>query len=376
MTEFLRKNPAIPGAALAVGRNGKVVYARGFGYADLDRSQPVQPDALFRIASVSKPLTAVAVLQLVERGQLRLDAKVFDVLGLRRPTENGVQFDERWRTVTIQQLLHHTGGWDRDESFDPMFMSPPICKELAVAPPAVPRDIIRYMLRRPLDFEPGTRDAYSNLGYCLLGRVIEKVSSKSYEEFVRQEVLGPLGARDARVGRTLVKDRFPREVWYDAGGRTGRAALGPDLGKRVPLPYGVWCLEAMDSHGGWVASAADLVHFGMAFDQPRQCKLLTAQSIELMFAPPPGPAGHDENGKVKEVYYGSGWAVRPYGEGRRNTFHFGLLDGCSSLLVRRADGLTWAALFNYARVGAARGEPAGMIDARIHQAADAVKEWP
>jgi len=376
MTDFLKAHPKVPGAALAVAGNGKLVYGRGFGYADRERKQPVQPNSLFRIASVSKPFTAVAILQLVERSKLKLNDKVFDVLQLQPPKGRGANFDPRWRQVTIQHLLQHTGGWDSDKGFEPMGDHATICKELNIALPAGPSDIIRYMLRRRLDFNPGARFAYSNFGYCLLGRVIEKVSGKRYESYVRQEVLLAVGAGDTRLGRTLLEDRFPGEVWYDCAGQKGPAVMGSALGKSVPMAYGAWCLETMDSHGGWVASVGDLVRFATAFDSPQTCKILNAQSIATMFAPPPGPVGHEKNGKVKEVYYGCGWWVRPNEQGKRNTYHFGLLEGSSSLLVRRADGLTWAALFNYSKVGDAQGEPAEQIDGPIHDAANAVQEWP
>ena len=91
----------------------------------------MEPTSLFRIASVSKPFTAAAVLQLVEHGKLKLDDKAFDVLQLQEP--KGVPFDERWKKVTILHLLHHTGGWNRDRKggFDPMFISPRIVKPRA-----------------------------------------------------------------------------------------------------------------------------------------------------------------------------------------------------------------------------------------------------
>src|SRR5262249_13645413 len=145
-------------------------------------------------------ITAVAILQLIERGQLKLDASVFDVLDLEEP-KNG-KFDPRWRQVTIRHLLQHTGGWDRAKSFDPMFHSAAICKALQVESPAAQQDIIRYMLSVPLDFNPGQRYAYSNFGYCLLGRVIEKLSGKDYEAYVRQQVLLPVEARDTHLGKT------------------------------------------------------------------------------------------------------------------------------------------------------------------------------
>jgi N-acyl-D-amino-acid deacylase len=370
MVQFLKAHPHVPGASLAVARDGKLVYQRGFGYADTDHKHPVQPGSLFRIASVTKPLTAVAILQLVERGKLKLEDRVFDVLGLKEPDEKGVKFDKRWHKVTIHHLLQHTGGWDRDKSFDPMFRNWAICEELKVESPARQEQIIRYMLRHPLDFDPGARYAYSNFGYCLLGRVIEKVTGKGYEEYVRHEVLAPVGAESTRLGKTLPEGRFPNEVWYDAGDGKAKAVMGPNLGKRVPWPYGGWCLEALDSHGGWVATAGDLVRFGSAFDHPARCKLLKPASIETMFARPPGEAG-----KEKDSYYGCGWDVRIVGKDQRNTFHTGSLDGTSTILVRRYDKLTWAVLFN-ARDGGKAGEPADIIDPLVHQAADAVKEWP
>ena len=371
MTDFVQKYH-LPGASLAVAREGRLVYARGFGYADRDKKEPVEPDALFRIASVSKPLTSVAVLQLVERRKLALDDKVFDVLELKAPHDKG-QFDDRWKKVTILHLLQHRGGWDRDKSFDPMFRSPTICDELKVEPPADPDAIIRYMLRQPLDFDPGERFAYSNFGYCLLGRVIEKVSGSGYEEYVKKEVLAPLGVKRMRQGKTLPDERAPGEVKYYARGE-GAAIMGPRLGKPVPWPYGAWCLESMDSHGAWIASAEDLVRFAAAFNHPKKCKILNEYSIETMFTRPPGAAGKDKKGKPADAYYACGWMVRPVGESIANTWHNGSLDGTSTLLVRRWDNLTWAVLFNSRQ--AKGGEPAGLIDPLVHGAADEVKHWP
>ena len=131
--------------------------------------------SLFRIASVSKPITAVAILQLVERGKLKLSDKIVDVLKMEPHLEEGAKLDERWKDVTIEHCLLHTGGWNRDKSYDPMFQAPRMAKSLEVELPIEPAHVIRYMLGQPLDFDPGAQYAYSNFGYCLLGRVIEKV---------------------------------------------------------------------------------------------------------------------------------------------------------------------------------------------------------
>jgi len=370
MTNFMEENPDVTGATLAVARDGKIVYSRGFGYAD--GKMAMQPNAKMRIASISKPITAVAILRLIERGKLKMDDKVFEILDLEEPKKG---FDPRWRQVTIQHLLQHTGGWDREKSGCPMFRSGAICEELGIKAPAMQKDIIRHMLSNAFDFNPGERYAYSNFGYCLLGRVVEKVTGRTYDDYVRQEILLPVGARDTYLGKTLREQRLPGEVFYDVEGRKGRAILGPDLGKLVLLPYGTWCLEAMDSHGGWVSTAPDLVRFAAAFDHPDQCKLLQAKSIDTMFACPTGAAGHHKNGKEKDVFYGCGWHVRPHGQSVCDTWHDGQLAGTSTLLARHGGAnLTWAVLFN--GFSSRKTAPADLMDPLLHTAALAVTEWP
>ncbi|MBL7038705.1 MAG: beta-lactamase family protein [Pirellulaceae bacterium] len=199
------ENRGAVGAVIAVTRFGKLVYARGFGYADLEKKEPVQPTSLFRIASMSKTITAVAVLQLVQRRKLGLDASVTDVLSLKPVLEAGREADPRMRQVTIRHLLNHCGGWDRDVSFDPMSWETreKAAKSAGVTADEVrPEHIVCYMLGQPLDFDPGTKYAYSNFGYCVLGRVIEQVSGEPYEQYVRKHVLAPLGIKVATCIRT------------------------------------------------------------------------------------------------------------------------------------------------------------------------------
>ncbi len=345
----------IPGGSLAVARSGRLVHAKGYGMADVDAKTPVAPESLFRIASISKPITAVAILRLVQDGKLDLDATAFELLGLRPGKP-----DARLKDITIRQLLQHTGGWDREKSGDPMFRPFDIAEEAGVAPPPGPDAIIRFVAKRPLDFDPGTREAYSNFGYCVLGRVLEKVSGEPYEDFVKKTVLAPMGITRMRLGRTLLKDRAEGEVrYYPVTGQQARPVFATVKEKEVPWPYGGFNLEAMDAHGGWLASAVDLVRFASNIE-----KVLDEKSRAVMVARPPGLP-------ESPAYYACGWMVRPIGkDGKRNTWHGGSLPGTATLLVTRHDGLVWAALFN----DRSKGE--GKIDPALHKAADAVAAWP
>jgi len=376
MRSFVRENE-IPGAALAVACDGRLLYARGFGYADVKQKQPVKPESLFRIASLSKPITSVAIGQLVDRGRLKLDDRVFDLLPHKPHLPHDERTDPRLKTITIHQLLHHTAGWDRDLSIDPMFRSVEIAHRLGVKPPARPDHIVRFMMGWELDFEPGTRYAYSNFGYCLLGRVIEQTTGRSYEQHVRTALLKKLGIESMRIGKTLPAGRAPGEVcYYVRRNRTGTAVVGDRLGAKVPRPYGAWYLEAMDSHGGWIASVVDLMRFAVAVEDNNRSKLLSPESAAAMFAPPKGEAGRTEDGKPRRVYYGLGWSVRQVGdEGKINRWHTGSLAGTSSLLVIRHDGLCWAVLFNTNQTRDGKS-PADKIDPLVHRAADAVRHWP
>src|SRR5215211_7405645 len=206
----------VPGGAVALVRDGKLIYARGFGYADVENKTPVQPDALFRIASVSKPITSAAIMTLVEEGKLKLDERVAPYIAHLTPAP-GASVDPRWDQITIRNLLNHTGGWDRSKpngGFDPI--DRPLIAAAAVgAPaPASSETLIRYMKGMPLDFNPGEKHAYSNFGYIILGRVIERVSGMPYAVYVRTRVLQPVGANRTQQGKSRMHDALADEVKY------------------------------------------------------------------------------------------------------------------------------------------------------------------
>lgn len=357
MTQFLRDHQ-VPGAAVAVAKDGKVIYVKGFGLADVEGKQPVLANSLFRIASISKPITAVAVMQLAEGG-LNLDEVVWK--RLHPALADDEKRDRRLDRVTIRQLLHHTAGYDRGKSSDPMFRDRLVADTFQAASPPTREQIIRDMIGQPLDFEPGSRYAYSNFGYCLLGRVIEDASGRPYENYVIDQVLKPAGITHMRLGRSRLAGRAENEVrYYPRKPQDVESVFDLEPGqrdpKKVPQQYGGWCLENMDSHGGWLASAEELIKFAAAFDGP-DCKLLKRESIRTMFAEPDLPEGAGASkerladGKAA-VYYGCGWSVRRVrrdaasGEDKINTWHTGGLAGTSTLLVRRHDGYSWVVLFN------------------------------
>ena len=373
MAVFLKKH-RLPGASVAVTNGGKVVFAKGFGYADVALDKKVHRDSLFRIASISKPITAVAVLQLHERGILDLDDSVFKLLEINEVLNAAEGTEKRLRDITIRHLLQHRGGWDRNVSFDAMFRSVTFAEKSGTEPPADQQAVIAAMLEQPLDFVPGERYAYSNFGYCLLGRVIEKLSGQSYESYVKQNVLDPIGANQMRLGATRLERRAVNEVRYYHPG-TGTSVFQSDLKQQVPHPYGAWNLEAMDSHGGWLASATDLAKFAAAFDNPASCPILSEESIELMHQRPPGAAGYEQNGTEKSVYYSFGWSNRVVRQGKLNHWHAGSLPGTASILIRRNDGKNFIALMN-ARVSPVSEYLGREMDQLLHQMANQVKTWP
>lgn len=373
LTEFIRQH-RIPGMSIAITDKGQLVYCKGYGYADLAKKERVTPESLFRIASISKPVTAVAILKLVEEGKLQLDDCVFDVLDYQQAIEQaGDKFDPRLRQITVKMLLEHRGGWDREKSFDAMFRSVDFAHQLKQEPPATADTVIRAMLTQPLDFVPGDRYAYSNFGYCLLGRVIEQVTALSYEQYVREQILAPMGIQTMRIGATRMDGRAKNEVRYYHP-EAGTSVFAKDLGEPIASPYGAWYLEAMDAHGGWIASASDLAKFALALENSNPSPLLSKASLQLMHGRPPGLAGFDELGKPKDVYYSLGWLNRVVEENQQrvNHWHTGSLPGTATILIRRHDGKNMVALLN-TRVSPTSKHLGVAVDQVLHEAVSKIK---
>jgi len=352
----------IPGGAVAVVKDGRLIYSRGYGYSDLDSATPTAADALFRLASISKPITAAAALKLEEEGKLDLAAPAFSF----RPdiTEPpGTTRDSRIDGITVRQLLWHVGGWDRDASGDPMFNPVGIAQALGVPAPAGCEAVMRFMLGRPLDFAPGTKFVYSNFGYCVLGRVIEKVAGEPYSDYVKEKILAPLGITRMRIGASNREGRAPGEVtYYDRDSTV--SVFGGGI---VPWPYGGFFLESFDAVGAWISSAPDLLKFMTAVDGfPTRPDILKPETISLMLTTAPGIWG------ASPYYYAMGWLRRPEQD---NWWHDGSLPGTTTLLVRAGNGLAWAALFN-ARSMKPNSLFAVELDPALWQAVGEVTTWP
>lgn len=300
MRQFMKER-SIPGGALAVSRDGKMLLSAGYGYADANM-RPIKADTPFRLASVTKPITAAAVHQLIDAGKLKLDTRVFALLDLKPLADQ--KADARLQQITVRHLLEHRGGWDRNIFPDPMFCPRQIARAVGKVGPVEPDDIVRFMLGQPLQFNPGARQSYSNFGYCVLGRVVEKVAGKPFIDYVRDDLLGPLNIKSIELGSTLPAKRNPAEPEY-FDPYIGRSVL-QSRRKFVSLPDGSFCLEAMDANGGLIGSAPDLIRF-------------------------------------LEAYWISG---KPRKGNGQNWTAFGSLPGTWTMVMQRPNGVNVAALFN------------------------------
>jgi CubicO group peptidase (beta-lactamase class C family) len=356
--EWFMKTWDIKGASIAVAKNGKLLYARGFGYASLSDSLTVEPYHRFRIASVSKLITAVAIMKLQEEGRLSVYDHVFGPDGILDDTLFAHPKDRRVFDITVAHLLSHEGGWSQRYG-DQMFMPEVVARTLDVPMPVDITTIIRFALGKNLHFKPGTGQSYSNLGYSILGLVIERVSGKGYEAYCKKEILEPLGIYDIALGHNLPADALPLEVSYY---EVDNAPLKPSVygtGEMVPASRGGNDIETLGAAGGWVATAPDLMRLLLAvdgFDNPGD--ILSPESIGFM----------------TDVYNGFapvGWrATRTNGSWWRT----GSFSGTTAMMKRMPDGTSWVVLMNSS--GWNGPELTSDIDRMMTRFLLRIKEWP
>lgn len=356
--EWFMKNWDIKGASVAVAREGKLLYAQGFGYASLSDSLPVEPYHRFRVASVSKLVTAVAVMKLQEEGRLSVNDKVFGPGAILDDTLFSNPKDRRVFDITVGHLLSHEAGWSQRYG-DQMFMPEVVSRTLGIPMPVNLKTIIRFALSKNLHFTPGAGQSYSNLGYSILGLVIEEASGMDYETYCTKKILEPLGIYDMALGSNFPEDALPLEVSYY---EVDNAPLKPAVdgsGRMVPASRGGNDIQALGAAGGWIATAPDLMRLLLAvdgFDQPRD--ILSPESIEYM----------------TDVYNGFapiGWrATLTNGTWWRT----GSFSGTTAMMKRMPDGTAWVVLMNSS--GWNGPELTSDIDNMMARFLQRVNQWP
>ena len=325
-----------PGLAVAIARQDRLVYNQAFGMADKD-GEKLTTRHRFRIASVAKPITSVAIMGLIEQGRLALSDRVFGRGSVFGSDYGTPPYGPHVEEITIEHLLTHTaGGWDNEPPGpDPMFTNPRMNHA---------RLISWTLDNLPLKHPPGQHHAYSNFGFCLLGRVIEKRTGVGYTSYVQDNVLKPCGISAMEIAGNTLADRRPLEVVYQ--------------GQKGENPYGMQ-VARMDSHGGWIATASDLVRLLVRVDGfPGKPDILKPETLRMM-----------TTGSTANPGYAKGWIVNR----QNNWWHNGSLPGSITLIVRTSGGFCWAALTNTRRPDS---EIALDLDRLIWNMVGKVTRWP
>jgi serine beta-lactamase-like protein LACTB len=272
VSKFMAKNN-VPGVSVAVVEKRAEEWAKGFGMADLENSVPVTPHTLFRLASISKPITATAAMLLYQQGKLDLDAPV---------QKYCPSFPVKEAPISSRQLLAHLGGirhYKTHSSDDPEILS---FKNYSNPIP----DGLNLFKEDPLVAVPGTKFSYSNFGYVLIGCAIEAISGDNYAEFVRKNVLLPAGMTETRIDDrpTIVPRRSRVYTRYDSGPNVNSPAV--DVSFKLPAD-------------GWLSSAEDMAKFEAAMLNDR---IVSRHTRDLMWT-------SQKTSDGKEFPYGLGWAI-------------------------------------------------------------------
>ncbi|MBC7571300.1 MAG: serine hydrolase [Spirosoma sp.] len=267
---------SVPGLSIAILKGERLVYAKGYGVANQATGEPVTTNSLFRVASVSKSITARAALKLVDEGKLNLDQKVFgtgSILGTKYGTQ---PYTPQLEQITVRQLLNHTAGgdvwtnvWDiPNNKLDPFYQK----EWLSYTTDQV---ISATLDTRPVTQTPGTKFVYSNIGINIAGRVIEKISGIAYDKYVQDNLLKPIGIdpNTMKIGSSTLAERFPNEVVY----------YNPYPGYDQPYDFPV---PRFDAHGGWITTPINMARL-LAFTDgvPGKKDILSASSIQDMITP-------------------------------------------------------------------------------------------
>ncbi|HMG82418.1 MAG TPA: serine hydrolase [Ferruginibacter sp.] len=252
---------AVPGLSLAITLDDKLVYAKAYGVSDAANSIPASTTDLYRTVALSQQISSVAIMKLMDLGQINMTDKVFGTGAILGNTYGTLPYGPGITDITVSDLLHHTaGGWAND-STDPMFTN----LSMSAA------QLITWTLdNRPLTYTPGSHFVYSNFGYCILGRVIEKITGQSYADAVKSLALQPCGITDMQIAGNTLADRIPHEVIY--------------YGQNNADPYD-FNITRMDSHSGWLATATDMARFLAHVDGLSSLTIISPNAINVMTTP-------------------------------------------------------------------------------------------
>ena len=349
------KARGIPGAALAIAKNGKLVVARGYGLVNVKTHEPATLDTLFSTASVTKTITAAAVLRLVDQGKLSLDDPIYPLLGKPQPLGRAV-LDPQVEKITVRDLLLQAGGWNTKYHSDVVHQTRKIARVASEKLPLAAATVLRYGLGQPLDFPPGAETHYSTFGCFVAKLVVEHAARQPYETYVRQEVLRPMGISGMRLEQLAPAYAAGEARRYGRGQRELPGGRGP-----IGAPA-----------GSWLASVVDLARFLVNVSGDDGASVLSSASRREMLAAPPPPLPARQSGS----HVGLGWDSVREESGGIQFYKGGSVAGIRTHIEHRADGIDWVLLLNSA--GQVQGQPpaAGEIIDQIRQAIEATSDWP
>ena len=318
------------GASLAITRGDSLVYAKGYGWADEQNEEEMSPRHIMRMASVSKLITAVGIMVLHERGDLNIKDTVFGPSGILNDSlYNSLIKDKNYYKITVEHLMRHQGGFRRD----PLFSSRDVKHQLKLdcAPDA--DDFCRVVLNRRLKFAPGSWQSYSNFGYLMLSKIIEKVSGQPYEEFIKAEVLEPAGCYDMHIAGTYYEDKRDNEVRYYTHEGDGKYIEEyTDSGIMVERCYGGNNIPLLSGAGAWCGSPAEISRLVASIDgRPEVPDIITPESVELM------------TGYYDKDTFSLGWNDTHPAKGWSRS---GTLSGTTALVKLFPDGECWIFISN------------------------------
>lgn len=347
----------IRGASLAVMKDEQLIYCKGFGWADKEQQVTADVGHIYRIASASKLITAVGIMKLCDQGRLTLDSKVFGAEGILNHFTD--IRDKRAEQITVRHLLNHTAGFSRRMG-DPMFRIADVMEweEMDTTPTA--DELIAFQLDMKLRCAPGSSAQYSNVGYLVLSRVIEKVSGIDYEEYLQTNVLWPAGCYDMHIARNYYEERYPKEVkYYGHDSETIKSYDGS--GNMRLREYGGNDIRGLQGAGAWVSSSVELLRLVASIDgKPNVPDVLSAASVAEM------------KRINRDGDYALGWAR--YHAGSGTLIRTGTMSGTCAYIESKENGISYAFLTN---TSSYRGASfTNSIGNMVRTAMSRVEEWP